>query len=126
MNNIDNFKKFNENKIKQLLKFKNPFKKFKIGDEILCINNYKFLTTIDTHDYTYVSKTGDDSHIKDILDNQRYLFESGKYYKIVDVYKHSITIESNLKAWKIEGNETQIFTFKEDDYFPKLSNYFEV
>jgi hypothetical protein len=109
----------------QMDKFTNLLRKRKIrvGDEVLCIKNYKFMKEISQSDYDYVSQTGDDEHIMDIVKGRTYLFEKGEYYKVVNGSENSVTIES-------DNGERQIFLLKsnltkyENQYFPIFSEYF--
>jgi hypothetical protein len=109
----------------QMDKFTNLLRKRKIrvGDEVLCIKNYKFMKEISQSDYDYVSQTGDDENIMDIVKGRTYLFEKGEYYKVVNGSENSVTIES-------DNGERQIFLLKsnltkyENQYFPIFSEYF--
>lgn len=98
-------------------------RKIRVGDEVLCIKNYKFMKNISQSDYDYVSKSGDSEHILDIVKDRTYLFEKGEYYKVVNGSENSVTIQS-------DNGETQIFLLKsyvtkyEIQYFPIFSEYF--
>lgn len=106
-------------------------RKIKVGDEVLCIKNFKFLKDFDKSDYNYVSKTGDSEYVKDIMKGKTYLFNKGDYYKVISVSDNSVEIESDVDKWNGEDKETQIFLLKsviskyETEYFPIFSDYFE-
>lgn len=123
-------KEMREN-IDKFLNFLNK-RKIKVGDDVLCIRNFKFIKKFDKSDYNYVSKTGDSEYVKDIMKGKTYLFNKGDNYKVIRVSDNSVEIESNVDKWNGEGKETQIFLLKsviskyETDYFPIFSYYFEV
>lgn len=120
-----------EKNIDKFLTFLNR-RKFKVGDNVLCIKNFKFLKVFNRSDYDYVSKSGDSEYVEDIMKGKTYLFEKGDNYKIIRVSDNSVQIESNEDKWNGEGKETQIFILKsviskyETDYFPIFSDYFKV
>jgi hypothetical protein len=107
-------------------------RKVKVGDNVLCVKNFKFIKEVDRSDSEYVSKTGDDKIIKDIIKGKTYLFEKGNHYKVIEVSENSVVIESDVDKWNSDIKESQIFLFKsyiskyETDYFPILSDYFKV
>ena len=107
-------------------------RKLKVGDDVLCIKNFKFLKEVTKSDSEYVSKTGDSDNLMDILKGKTYLFEKGNHYKIVKVSENSVKIESDVDKWSGKGKETQIFLLKsyiskyETEYFPIFSEYFNV
>lgn len=123
-------KEMREN-IDKFLNFLNK-RKIKVGDDVLCIRNFKFIKKFDKSDYNYVSKTRDSGYVKDIMKGKTYLFNKGDNYKVIRVSDNSVEIESNVDKWNGEGKETQIFLLKsviskyETDYFPIFSDYFEV
>jgi hypothetical protein len=106
--------------------------KIKVGDDVLCIKNFKFIKEFDKIDYNYVSKTGDSEYVKGIMKGKTYLFNKGDNYRVIRVSDNSVEIESDVDKWNGEDKETQIFLLKsviskyETDYFPIFSDYFEV
>lgn len=107
-------------------------RKLKVGDNVLCIKNFKYIKEVSKSDYEYISKTGDNEYIRDILKGKTYLFEKGNHYKIIDVSENSVKVESDVDKWTGNGKENQIFLLKsyiskyENDYFPIFSEYFNV
>ena len=107
-------------------------RKIKVGDEVLCIKNFKFIKKFDKSDYNYVSKTGDSEYVKDMMKGKTYLFNKGDNYKVIRVSDNSVEIESDVDKLNGEDKETQIFLLKsviskyETDYFPIFSEYFKV
>lgn len=123
-------KEMREN-IDKFLTFLNR-RKIKVGDEVLCIKNFKFIKKFDKSDYNYVSKTGDSEYVKDMMKGKTYLFNKGDNYKVIRVSDNSVEIESDVDKLNGEDKETQIFLLKsviskyETDYFPIFSEYFKV
>ena len=116
--------------IDKFLTFLNK-RKIKVGDDVLCIKNFKFIKEFDKIDYNYVSKTGDSEYVKDIMKGKTYLFNKGDNYRVIRVSDNSVEIESDVDKWNGEDKETQIFLLKsviskyENDYFPIFSDYFK-
>jgi spore coat protein CotH len=106
-------------------------RKIRVGDEVLCIKNFKFIKKFDKNDYNYVSKTRDSEYVKDMMKGKTYLFNKGDNYKVIRVSDNSVEIESDVDKLN-EDKETQIFLLKsviskyETDYFPIFSEYFKV
>lgn len=116
----------------QIDKFVNLLKnkKLKVGDSVLCIKDYKYIKNVSRSDYDYVSNTGDDEHILNILKGESYLFEKGNPYTIINVYENGVRIESTVDNWAGNGKESQIFALRahsgkyERNYFPLFSEHF--
>jgi uncharacterized membrane protein len=116
-------------------KFKNFIKKkevekAKVGDYVICIKNFKFIKEFDISDYTYLSKTGDNSFVNDLVKGRTYLFEKDSEYKIIEMDGNIIKIESDVDKCGGNGKQIQTFIFKsyiskyETEYYPIFSDYF--
>jgi hypothetical protein len=100
-------------------------KKIKVGDELLCIKNYKW--SVDLSDTEYASKSGYSDLVLDKLKGPKYYFTKGKKYKVVGIGDNSVKLESNIgNPFNPEKKETQTFVKYDDNYFPELNKYFEV